>query len=161
MTEIQLTPAEDNELTILNLVKNIKVNFLEVGALLVENYNQAYWSMNRHESFRNFVEQLGIGSYSWCTRLMRIAEVVATQLLTEDEVLEIGVAKTCLLLPMFAKSAVDVDTIELAKNCPYHDLRIMLGQAKEEETEEVRIGDVTCPRCGASFPFFPSMVRRA
>jgi len=153
---IQYTVAQVNELRIRELVKSAKLNFLEIGRLLNENLERAYWSEN-HESFKEFVESLGVGSYSWVTRLMDIANVVALHWLTEDEVLEIGVAKTCLLIPGIKKGKVDIDTVELAKVCPYRDLRIHLGQVEDGEMPEEYL---ECPRCGNRFAFRKEMIRR-
>ena len=153
--DISLTEAEQNELMIIQLAKDIKLYFLELGGLLAENQDRALWSQN-HESFRDFIEFLGIGSYSWVTRLIAISRIVATQLLTKEEVLEIGVAKACLLLPRIRKGKLDDDLKELAKNCPYHDLRVELGYKTDELSEEYLI----CPRCGADIAIQEGMIRR-
>ena len=155
---VMLTPAEANEIEIINLTKNAKITFLEIGGLLAENYDKGYWSQCGHESFREFVEALGIGSYSWCTRLIAIARIVAHNILTEDEVLEIGTAKTCLLLPRVIDGKLDTDLVALAKNCPYHTLRVELGQAKQEE--ELSEEYLLCPRCGARILFQQHLLRR-
>ena len=156
MTEITYTDAEQNEDRIVTLCKNLHYNFLELGGLLVENERRAYWSANKHGSFPEFVEGLGI-SYSFGTRLMGISRIVAQQVLTEQEILEIGVSKACLLLPLFAKAELDAETKELAKHCPYRDLRLHLGHNVETElTDEYLL----CPRCGADISFQKGMIRR-
>ena len=159
MTEItlpQLTDAEQNELALVECCRNIHYNFLELGGLLVDNQDRCYWSANRHESFRELVEMLGI-SYSFGTRLMGISRVVAQQLLTQEEILEIGVSKACLLLPLATRGKLDDDTKELAKSCPYRDLRLHLGHNVETELSEEYL---LCPRCGADFSFQKGMLRR-
>ena len=99
---------------------------------------------------------LGI-SYSFATRLMGIARVVALHLLTRAEILEIGVSKSCLLLPLLARGELDDDTKELAKSCPYRDLKIHLGhKVKDGDSSEY----LTCPRCGVEFSFQKEMIRR-
>ena len=159
MTEIilpALTDAQRNELALVDCCRNLHSSFLELGGLLVENESRAYWSENRHESFRELVEMLGI-SYSFATRLMGIARIVASQLLSKEEVLQIGVSKSCLLLPLASKGKLDDDTKELAKNCPYRDLRIHLGHnIKEDDSTEYLL----CPRCGADITFHKGIIRR-
>ena len=154
--DISLTEAEQNELAVIDLCRNIHYNFLELGGLLLENYERGYWTANRHESFQEFIEMLGIG-YSWATRMMGLSKIVATQLLTEGEMLEIGVAKACLLLPLVKRGKLDDDIKELAKNAPYHDLRKELGyKVKDELPEEYLL----CPRCGADITFHKGMIRK-
>ena len=102
MTEIILPPltdAERNELALVACCRNLHYSFLELGGLLVVNEERAHWAANRHENFRELVEMLGI-SYSFGTRLMGIARLVTSQLFTKEEIMEIGVSKACLLLPL-------------------------------------------------------------
>jgi len=158
MNDIVLSPAEQNELKILELIKYVKVNFLTIGNLLLENYDKAYWSLNGHESFKSYIEMLGVGSYSWVTRLIDIARIVSHNILTENEVLEIGVGKVSLMLPSLKDGGVDTDIIELAKSCPYHDLRLKLGGI----TDDNDMSDewLLCPRCGERINFKKEMLRR-
>jgi len=156
INDISLTEAEQSESLIAECCKDIKVRFLELGGLLADNQDRALWS-EHHESFKDFIELLGIGSYSWVTRLIDISRVVATQLLTKEDVLEIGVAKACLLLPRAKKGQLDDDTKELARNAPYHDLRKELGYKVIDELPEEYI---ICNRCGANIPFDKSRIRR-
>lgn len=152
----KLTKAEENILTTQHLVKDMHYSFLELGGLLLENQEAAYWSQCAYGSFQEFVEMLGI-SYSFATRLMGIARIVASQLLSKEEVLEIGVSKSCLLLPLLARGELDDDTKELAKSCPYRDLKLHLGhKVKDEDSSEY----LTCPRCGVEFSFQKDMLRR-
>lgn len=152
----ELTEAEKNILAIADCCNNIKYRFLELGGLLAENQDKALWSQAGYESFRDFVAMLGIGSYSWVTRLIDLSRVVATQLLTKEEVIEIGVAKACLLLPRAKKGLLDDDIKELAKNAPYHDLRLALGHnLKDDEAEEYLI----CPRCGENVFIHKGMIK--
>jgi len=154
--DIGLTLAEQSEFLITECCKDIKVRFLELGGLLADNQDRALWS-EHHESFKDFIELLGIGSYSWVMRLIDISRVVATQLLTKEEVLEIGVAKACLLLPRAKKGKLDDDIKELAKNAPYHHLRLELGhKLKDDEVEEYLL----CPRCGVDITLHKGMIRR-
>ena len=159
MTEItlpKLSMAEENELALVDCCRNIHYNFLELGGLLVQNQDCCFWSANRHESFRELVEMLGI-SYSFGTRLMGLSRLVASQLLSKEEVVQIGVSKACLLLPLASRGKLDDDTKELAKSCPYRDLRIAIGHNVETElTDEYLL----CPRCGADVSFNKGMIRR-
>jgi hypothetical protein len=154
--DISLTEAEKNELAIIACCHNLHDDFLQLGGLLLENYEKAFWSANKHESFKDFIGMLGIG-YSWATRLMGIAQIVAQQLLTQDEVKEIGVAKATLLLPYIKRGKLNEDIKLLAKNCPFNDLRKALGHnIKEGESEEYLL----CPRCGVDITFHKGMLRR-
>jgi hypothetical protein len=155
MVNLQLSPAEQNITKIVALVRGAKLNFLELGRLLIENQENSYHDAMK-VSFKDFCEMLGVGSFSWVTRLMNVARVVAHNILTEDEVLEIGIAKTCLLLPRLKKGEIDNDIIELAKSCPYHDLRLELGYKVSEFSEEY----INCPNCGSEFPFQQYMIKR-
>jgi len=154
--DIRLTEAEHNELAIADCCKNIKYRFLELGGLLADNQDRALWS-EHHERFKDFVEMLGIGSYSWVTRLINISRIVALQLLTSEEVIEIGVSKACLLLPLARKGKLSEDIKELARNAPFRDLRAELrNEAESELPEEYLI----CPRCWADILFDESKIRK-
>ncbi len=154
--DLSLTAAEKNELDIVACCKDLHDNFLQLGGLLVENYEKAYWSANRHESFKDFVQMLGIG-YSWATRLMGISRIVAQQLLTREEVREIGVAKATLLLPTVKDGKLNEDIKLLARDCTFNDLRRALGHnIKNEDIGEYLI----CTRCGADVEIHKGMIRR-
>ncbi len=157
MNNLALTPAEQNERDTIDLVANTKMNFLELGHLLVENQKHAYWSRNGHHSFAEYIETLGVGSKSWVYRLVQVADAVLQNRLTKEEVMEIGVGKTCLLLPQLKGGKVDADMISLAKRCPTFDLRLALGLAKEEDGMSQEY--IICPKCGANFPFYTHMVK--
>lgn len=141
-----LTKGEENVLTIQGLVRDIALNYLELGGLLVENQEGAYWGASGSESFKDFIQQLGI-SYDWATRMMGLARVVAQQLLTKEEVLEMGVAKACLLLPCVKKGELNEDVKSLALVCTWNDLRKELGHniPDPKDCEEY----ILCPRCGS------------
>lgn len=159
MNEIIVPPlsdAEQNEKALIACCHSLHYSFLELGGLLVQNNDKSYWSANSHESFRELVEMLGI-SYSFATRLMGIARVVALHLLTKEEILEIGVSKSCLLLPLLARGKLDDETKELAKSCPYRDLRLHLHhKIPDEDSSEYLL----CPRCGVEISFRKEMIRR-
>ena len=152
-----ITKGEENCLLIATMVRNIALNYLELGGLLVENQENGYWGASGHESFKDFIQELGI-SYDWATRMMGLARVVAQQLMTKDEVLKIGVAKVCLLLPHFKDGGLDEDIRLLAQDCTWNDLRKALGHKipDPEDCEEY----VECPRCGGDFTLKSWMIKR-
>ena len=150
-----LTQAETNESLIRDLCRDTKVNMLRIGVELYRNQEKCYWS-EHHESFRDFVETLGIGDYSWVTRLVGIGKAIVTQQLSVEEVLEIGVSKTGLLLPKLRKGELDEDTKALALVSTFRDLREHLGHNVGSDGEEY----LTCPRCGVEVTIFPGMVKK-
>ena len=151
-----LTEAERNEGLIRDLCGDIKLHFLELGMLLAFNQDRGLWS-EHHETFKDFIETLGIGDYSWVTRLVRMGRVVASQLLSKDELLEIGVSKTALLLPRIEKGELDEETKLLALVSTFQGLREHLGHTLHGED-----GDefLLCPRCGVDITLRPGMVKR-
>jgi hypothetical protein len=160
MSEITVPPlskAEENCLTIAGLVKRLHYDFLELGGLLLENQAQGFWGASGAESFKSFVQQLGI-SYDWATRLMGVAKTIVDNLFTKEEVVEIGVAKICLLLPHIKKGKLPEEIKLLARDCSFNDLRKELGHnlTDPEDTGEYLL----CPRCGAEIDLKPGMVKR-
>ncbi len=151
-----LTEAETNECLIRQLCGQVKSHLLELGMLLAFNQDRGLWS-EHHETFKDFVETLGIGEYSWVTRLVRMGRVVTSQLLSKDDVLEIGVSKTALLLPRIEKGDLDEETRLLALVSTVSDLREHLGH-----TPYGGDGDefLLCPRCGVDITLRPGMVKR-
>lgn len=145
--EVGFTQAESNTLLIQQLIRDAKLDFLKMGRALIVNQENAYWSSVGYESFKSFIEELGIGDYTWVTRLMNITRLVGSQL-TEQDVLEIGVSKCALLLPAHKKGELTEEIIELAKDAPFSELRAELTGKEYEPTEHFLI----CPRCGAEVP---------
>jgi hypothetical protein len=140
-----LSKAEENCLTIAGLVKRLHYDFLELGGLLLENQASAFWGASGAESFKSFVQQLGI-SYDWATRLMGVAKTVIENVFTKEQVVEIGVAKVCLLLPHIKKGKLPEEIKLLARDCTFQDLRLALKHDIIEGREQ---GDeIYCPRCG-------------
>jgi len=141
-----VTKGQENCLLIASMVRNIALNYLELGGLLVENQENGYWGDSGHESFKDFIQDLGI-SYDWATRMMGLARVVTQQLFTKEEILDIGVSKACLLLPHVKKGKLDEETRLLARDCTFTDLRKQLGHNIKgiEDCEEY----VLCRRCGS------------
>ena len=152
----QLTEAEKNELTIIELAKNIQENFWLLGGLLLENYGRGYWAANGHESFIEFVQMLGQG-YSWATRLMDMRRLERDGIFTKEEILEIGPSKMALLLPPAKKGILDEDTRLLARDCTFKDLQRQLRhKVNNDESDEFLI----CPRCGVEITVFKGMIRK-
>lgn len=137
--------AENNERETRALCMAVKVNFIKIGMLLNDSVEECFWSQCGHENFSEYVESLGAGSYSWGTRLMRMATLVQEGILNTSEALEIGVSKMAALLPHVEDDNFQ-DLKELAKVAPYRDLREELGHKKVELDTEIFI---TCNRCGA------------
>jgi len=152
-----LTPAEESQTLIMELAKTVKWGFIELGGLLCDNQDKAYWSRTGHESFKDFVETIGIGDYTWVTRLMDISRMVAKGIVTREQVLEIGVAKTVLLLPRAKKGQLTPELIELAKSCTWRELREELGGGSEALPAPEQF--IRCPRCGQEFVFHDDMLR--
>jgi len=157
METIEMTKAEENCLRITGLVKKLHYDFLELGGLLLENKDLAYWGASGCESFKDFVQQLGV-SYDWATRMVDICETLVDKFFTKDEIVEMGVAKACLLLPKAKKDGISEDLKLLARDCSWNDLRKELGH---NLTDPKDLGEyLLCPRCGAEFDLLPGMVKR-
>lgn len=151
------TRAEENCTTIAGLVKRMHYDFLELGGLLLENRENGYWAASGSESFPMFVQQLGL-SYSWATRLVDLVENVVDTFLTKEEIVEIGVAKACLLLPHAKKGDLSEDIKLLARDCSWNDLRKELGHnlVEQEDCGEY----LHCPRCGVEISLLPGMIKK-
>lgn len=142
---LALTKAEENITAISGLVRGICFAYLELGGLLLENQRFAYWSQGGYESFKDFIQILGI-SYSWATRMMGLADIVAQKFLSEEEIVEIGISKVCLLLPHVKRGEIPEDIKLLARDCTFIDLRRELGHQIPEPSDDGAY--VICPRCG-------------
>jgi hypothetical protein len=153
----QLSRAEENCLAIAGLVKRLHYDFLELGGLLLENQAQAFWSASGAESFKDFVQQLGI-SYDWATRLMGVAQAVVDNVFTKEEVVEIGVAKACLLLPHIRQGKLTEDMKLLARDASWNDLRKELGHNLIDPKDLSEY--LLCPRCGAEIDLKPGMIKK-
>lgn len=138
--------AEDNEKAVMEIAAQGMGRDIALGVLLCANKRHGYWSQNAHESFKDFVEQLGVGSYSRMTRLADIGGLVVDGRITAGDVAEIGVAKMGVLLPLLKRGEVSAETIELAKVCPVRDLLVHLGRSVDRPQVTV-----VCPRCGHEF----------
>jgi hypothetical protein len=140
-----LTLAEQNTVRTIELCHSIKSNFLEVGKLLYENLVNAYWSQCGYDSWSNYLESLGIASRSKLARLADIAQCVATQVLTEDDVIEMGVTCAETLLPVIRRGNLTLDLLEIAKTGSTRELRRALGHKFNENNQDY---SVRCPHCG-------------
>jgi len=147
------TPAQVNEGLILDMVKAVKGGFVELGGLLVENYEKGYWSS--YESFKTFIGTLAIGSYSQVNRMMGIARMVAASQLTREDAIEMGPSKAALLLALAKKGTLTPELIAQALNGPWSDLRDTIKGDRLLSKVEAHI---TCPRCGNQFVFHKEMV---
>ena len=143
MTLPQLTNSETNELAIRQYCQEVKRHFLIIGTLLLESYDNAYWS--KWGSFADFVESLGIGSYSTATRLMGVAKLRRGNILTDTDIYEIGISKCFMLIPRVRDGEISDGLKEIAKQGTVQDLKAELGHEGREITEHT----INCPRCGA------------
>jgi len=136
--------AEDNCLLVSQLARSVKLNFLKLGQALLVNRENCYWQAKRYDTFKDFVEgETGL-DYSWATRLMNVSKLVATQQLTGEDILEMGISKATLLLPAARKGELTEEVIEQAKGAPISELREQLtGKAIEMEGSHIN-----CPHCG-------------
>lgn len=140
-----MLPGEVNELHTRHLVRETHRNFLQIGKLLKDNRDNAWWSTaGRWESFSNYIESLGI-SKSAGYSMIAVAEVQSVGTLSEADILEIGIAKMGLLVS--AKKVDDVVTVALARDCPVRELKKHLGH-------KVLTNDpnhsIICPHCGVA-----------
>lgn len=141
-----LSPAERNEVETRNCCADIKTNFLQVGRLLYANFINAYWSVCGHASFSEYLESLGVASRSWLSRLVQLSACIDTQILTEADVIEMGVTNAVLLLPAAKSGNLDGDLIEVAKSGSSRELREALGHKQIENDKDCWLD---CPRCGS------------
>ena len=145
ITAPPLSKAEENCLRIAGLVKKVHYYFLELGGLLLENQEFGYWGVAGAESFKDFVQQLGL-SYTRATEFMGLMKLALDNVLTKEEQAEIGPAKSTLLLHCAKKGKLTDEIKLLARDCTWNDLRLALGH------NLVHSGDsreyMLCPRCG-------------
>lgn len=145
MTDI-LSPAEKNVVDTQALSKHLKGCFVALGGLLKANRDNAYWSMTGYENWKDYVEQLGIGSYANAMRLIQIYQFVSARMFSEEDVYEIGMAKVMLLLPLAANGNINEEVINLAKNGTARELREQLGLKVPHNDSK---HSVICSHCGA------------
>jgi hypothetical protein len=147
MTELlpSLSKGEEQDLLIRQLSQHIELHFLELGGLLCEFYDGSLWLGLNYDRWADYVESLGIGSYNYVMSLISIARMVAVQIVTPDELAEIGYSKACLLAPLAKKDKLSREIIELAKCCTNRDLRLEIGYKVPDNESDCRI---ICSRCG-------------
>jgi hypothetical protein len=140
-----LTPAEQNVVATIELGKSIQTSFLALGGLLKINHDNAYWSVTGYGTWKDYLEQLGIGSYSQAMRMIQVYEIVSARILSAEDVKEIGLTKTMLLLPLAAEGNLTEDLILLARNGTARELRQELGHKVPHNNPK---HSVICSRCG-------------
>ncbi len=141
----EFSPAERNEIETRERCAQIKTDFLEVGRLLYTNFTESYWSLCGHSNFSDYLESLGIWSRSRLSQLMHVSMSVATQVLNEADVLEMGVENAIALLPSIRKGELTNDLVEVAKSGSTRELREVLGHKANENDLDCYLD---CPRCG-------------
>lgn len=144
MTDI-LSPAEKNVVDTQALSKHLKGCFVALGGLLKANRDNAYWSTTGYENWNDYVEQLGIGTESHARRLIQIHDCVTSRILTEEDVYEIGISKTMLLLPLAERNNLNDEVLDIARNGTVRDLKQLLGHKVQENDSKY---SVVCNRCG-------------
>jgi hypothetical protein len=140
-----LSRGEALDLTVKQLIRHMKVHFLEVGGLLAELHEGAWWTACGFDRWQDYVESLGIGSYEYVMGLIGISKMMAAQVMTIDELNEVGYSKACLLVPLHNKGKLSAEIISLAKTGTNLDLRKEIGYRVPENDENCRI---SCPHCG-------------
>lgn len=140
-----LSPADENCTAIYNVVADVKHHFLTLGYLLHVNRSNAYFSAAHVDTFKDFCEMhVHLQSYSWLCKLADIAEIIADQLVSKADVLEIGPTKMALLLPLVKRSLLTSEILAIAKMGTANDLRLELGM--KQSTRQA--GVIHCPGCG-------------
>lgn len=138
---------------ILQLATEAQATFLEMRKLLYEAREEAQWSVLRYESYKEYIEDLGLpmtNSYSWATRLVGIYEYMVVKMgLSNEDLIQIGVAKLSRLLPAAREGKLTAELIEQAKVLSDMDLRVELGHNVGGGSADTAI---VCPRCGAEIP---------
>lgn len=144
-----LTPAEQNVVNTQHLARHMEGCFVLMGRLLKTNRDNAYWSLAGYETWKDYVEQVGIGSPNTASRLIQIYSVVEDKILTEAEVQAIGVTKMKMLLPTIKDGQVDPGLLDIATHGPISDLATALGRPPKDKNRAFKI---ICPRCGVEIP---------
>ena len=137
--------GERLDLSIRQLIRDVKINYLEIGGLLAEMWQSKVWGQTGYDKWSDYCESLGLGSYSYIQSLIAISKLVVDKLLTPEEIIEIGYSKACLLIPMAARGELTDDLIALSKVCTNRDLRLQLNYHVRENDED---SHVICPGCG-------------
>ena len=89
---------------------------------------------------------------------MGVAKAIVDNLFTKEEVVEIGVAKICLLLPHIKKGELSEEIKLLARDCSFNDLRKELGHNLTDPVDSDEY--LLCPRCGVEITLMPGMIKR-
>jgi len=149
-TDDDIKNAYQNRLHVMQLARGAQAAFLQMGALLYDAREHGEWTILRYETFREYIEDLGLpmqNSYSWATRLIGIHEYLVLKMNLPDTILlEIGVAKLTRLLPAAREDRLTMDMVESAKKLSDIDLREMLGHNVGGGGDQTDM--IICPRCG-------------
>lgn len=114
----------------IRLFAEIQRDFLQIGKLLTQCYEERYWRVLGYRSFREYAEySLPINnSYSWATRLMNAYRLSATPLAPpNDSLIKIGIAKLSLLLPKARRAELNEALWNKAETLSYGELKRELG----------------------------------
>jgi len=142
-------PADANTLLIEQFSRSLKIHFVILGGLLCECADNAHWTQdNKWDSFSDFAESLGVGSYTTITRMMQVYRVATSQQLTLAEIIEIGRSKMYYLVPILRKGGMSDEVKAIALTGTVKSLREELGHKVVESIHR----EVHCPNCGALVP---------
>lgn len=114
----------------IRLFGEIQRNFLQIGKLLTQCYEERYWQVLGYRSFREYAEyNLPIkNSYSWSTRLINVYRLSITSLAPpNDSLIRIGIGKLCLLLPKTRRGKLNEALWSKAEILSYKELKRELG----------------------------------
>ena len=140
-----LSRGESLDLTVRQLIRHMAAHFLEVGGLIGELYEGNLWQSCNYDRWADYVESLGIGSYTYVMSLISLSKLYTAQILSKEEIAEIGYSKACLLVPLIKKGGLTDDILAIAKNGTNRDLRIAEGYRVTSNDSD---SHVVCPRCG-------------
>lgn len=135
---------EANEVALHQCARNVKANFLIIGHLLLDNQQNAYWSMNKKESWDILLDEVGI-SPPTASRLMNIARMHNDGIYTEEQLLEMHPSSLYELIPVWKRGGLNDELKEFATSQPVQVLRQRLGKKSTLDTDSF----ILCPRCGA------------
>jgi hypothetical protein len=140
-----LSKGESLDLTVRQLIRHMAIHYLEVGGLLAEIYEGKMWSVSGYDRWKDYVESLGVGSYTYVMSLISISKMIAAAVLSREDLDEIGYSKVCLLVPLINKGKITDEILSIARTGNNRDLRIAVGYKVSENDGDC---SVICSNCG-------------
>lgn len=143
-------PADENIEEIQQYALAANASLLRVAELLLENRKNKYWAVceghTNYPTFQVFVESLGIRSYNYCGRLMRVIEARDSGVITKEQLGRMQLSCALELLPVIRRGELTPEIIEAAMTGHVSELRKVLGRKPIKADTFVQ-----CPNCGAEF----------